>query len=64
MTMGMRPSPWVCTRLLSWMMEVVKGEPKVVDNPFRWDRVVVNCPGMKDYDPSMPRLYKWNELLK
>ena len=63
MTMGMRPSPWVCTRLLAWMMEVVKGEPKAMNNPFRWDKVVLNCPGMKDYDPSMPRLYKWNEVL-
>jgi hypothetical protein len=60
MAMGMSPSPWVCTRLLGWMMEIVMGDHKDENNPFRWDDVIVNCPGMDNYNPAMPRLYKWN----
>ena len=60
MAMGMSPSPWVCTRLLGWMAEIVKGNRRRIESPFGWDSVVVNCPGSPNYDPTMPRLYKWN----
>jgi hypothetical protein len=60
MAMGMKPSPWVTTRLLSWLTEVVKGNRAEATNPFKWDKVILNLPGMEDYDPSMPRVYKWN----
>jgi hypothetical protein len=46
------------------MVEFVVGDKACPDNPFRWDRVVLNLPGDPDYNPSMPRVYKWNELLK
>ena len=62
MAMGMRPSPWVTIRLLMWMMEVVVGDRKAVSNPFRWDSVKLNLPGSSSYDPSLPRVYKWNEI--
>ena len=61
MAMGMSPSPWVCTRLMGWMMEMVKGDPKQPGNPFGWNSVILNLPGMETYNPSMPRCYKWNE---
>ena len=64
MAMGMRPSPWVTIRLLMWMMEVVVGDRKAVTNPFRWDSVKLNLPGSSCYDPTLPRVYKWNEIAK
>ena len=61
MAMGMKPSPWVTIRLLSWMMEIVVGDRKETANPFRWDTVQINLPGAEDYNPSLPRVCKWNE---
>ena len=60
MAMGMKPSPFMTIRLLMWMMEIVIGDRKEKTNPFRWDHVVLNLPGTANYDPSMPRVYKWN----
>ena len=62
MAMGMCPSPWVTIRLLMWMMEIVVGYTKELSNPFRWDYLVLNLPGDPDYDPGMPRVYKWNTV--
>ena len=61
MAMGMKPSPWVTISLLSWMMEIVIGDVKEISNPFRWDSVNMNLPGSEDYNPSLPRVVKWNE---
>ena len=60
MAMGMKPSPFMTIRLLMWMMEMVIGDRQEKTNPFRWDYVVLNLPGTIKYDPSMPRVYKWN----
>ena len=27
---------------------------------FYWNSVLPNCPGTNKYDPSMPRLYRWD----
>ena len=62
MAMGMRPSPWVTIRLLMWMMEVVVGYRAEKTNPFRWDCIRLNLPGDDNYNPTMHRVYKWNEL--
>jgi hypothetical protein len=64
MAMGLRSSPWVTTRLVAWMVEFVIGDKACPQNPFRWDRIVLNLPGDPDYNPSMPRVYKWNDLHK
>ena len=48
--------------LLMWMMEVVVGDRTEVSNTFRWDSVKLNLPGSPAYDPTLPRVYKWNEL--
>ena len=60
MAMGMKPSPFMTIRLLMWMMEIVVGDRSERQNPFRWDYVVLNLPGTVTYDPSKPRVYKWN----
>ena len=64
MTMGMKPSPWVTCRQIGWLLEFVIGDYKDEKNPFRWDSVILNLPGGPDYNPQLPRVYKWNNLLQ
>jgi len=58
--MGMKPSPFICTRSFAWGLEIIKGDRLSLLNPFRRDRVIVNCPGKVNYDPMMCRLFKWD----
>ena len=60
--MGFRPSPYVCTQTFGWGEDAIRGDRKDKDNPLRWDSVKMNLPGNDDYDPSMPWVYKWDEL--
>ena len=46
------------------MLEFVVGDNKENNNPFRWDKAILNFPGDPGYDPYLPRIYKWNETLK
>ena len=64
MAMGFVPSPYVSCRLFSWAMEVIRGDRLLESNPFHWTKVVLNLPGMTDFDQSMPRVYKWNPKTK
>ena len=59
--MGFRPSPYVCTQTFGWGEDAIRGDRKDPDIPFRWDSVRMNLPGDKDYDPTMPWVYKWDE---
>lgn len=60
--MGLRLSPFICTQSFAWGEEIVRGDLKAEKNPFRWDKVVLNLPGSETYDPSMPWVYRWDEL--
>ena len=60
--MGLRSSPYNVIRATSWAEDVVRGNPLDKNNIFRWNRVVLNLPGMVDYDPRMPRGYKFDDL--
>ena len=62
MAMGMRPSPFVTVRLFAWAMEFIQGDRHDPLNPFHWSKVILNCPGSPTYDPSMPKVYKWNPV--
>lgn len=54
--MGLTSSPYVCIKGLLLALELVKGDPSCQDNPFHWDQVVLNLPGMPSYDPRQPML--------
>ena len=41
--------------------EMIRGNRHDVNNPFRWARVRLNLPGMRDYDPSTARVSKQRE---
>ena len=36
------------------------GDHLEIGDPFYWDKVILNLPGTKEYDPTMPRVYRWN----
>ena len=63
MAMGLVSSPYATTRIFAWAMEIIKGDRFDPANPFAWDKVILNLPGSESYDPSMPRVYKFNSLL-
>jgi hypothetical protein len=60
--MGFKPSPYVCTQTFSWSEEIIVGDHSDCKNPFFWDQVILNLPGMKEYNPVMPRVYRWNSI--
>ena len=44
----------------SWGDEIVRGDPSDQDNYMKWSEVKLNIPGMENYDPCMPWVYKFN----
>lgn len=52
--MGIRPSPYHSTRHLLRVRSYLMGDRQDPHNPFGWDRVMLNLPGMRDYDPRKP----------
>jgi hypothetical protein len=59
--MGMKPSPYNSVRYYYWGEEFVRGDPSAVDNPMRYDRVILNLPCTETYDPCLPKVMKWND---
>ena len=62
--MGFRPSPeWSC-RFYYLGEEFVRGDETSLSNPLRWDRIILNLPGNDDFNPSLPFVMKWNDIVK
>jgi len=34
-----------------------------LSNPLRWDKVVLNLIGSKTFNPALPQVFKWNEVV-
>jgi hypothetical protein len=56
--MGLRPSPFCAVQIMDWLDETVFGEHLDQDNVFLWDVVELNLPGMAQYSPAKPWVYK------
>ena len=56
--MGFRPSPYIATRHLLCARRFLLGNRFDKENPFCWDEVQLNLPGMDEYDPRKPWVYK------
>jgi hypothetical protein len=56
--MGLRPSSFCAVQIMDWLDETVFGEDLDQDNVFRWDVVELNLPGMPQYSPAKPWVYK------
>lgn len=54
MLMGFKPSPYVATQQRIMAEDVAHGDYLVRHNPYHWTIVVLNLPGMEDYDPTQP----------
>ena len=61
--MGLRSSPYNAARAMGWLDDIIRGNRLDGMNEFRWDSLILNLPGMSEYDPALPKVYKWNEEL-
>ena len=43
-------------------MEVITRDRNKSLNPFFWDVIIQKSPGTTSYDPTMPRLYRWDSI--
>jgi hypothetical protein len=63
--MGLEPNPFMAVRFYYyWAEEFVKGNRRERDNPLRWDHVKLNLSGHPEYDPTFPRVMKWDEIIR
>ena len=58
--MGMKPSLYNAVRFYYWGEEFAMGNLRDMSNPFGYDKVILNLPGMDSYDTTKPKLIKWN----
>jgi hypothetical protein len=58
--MGSNPSPYNVIRFYYWGKEFALGNLRDLSNPFGFDQVVLNLPGMESYDTTKPKFIKWN----
>ena len=56
--MGLTDSPFRSAQMMMVAKEKALGSHTDERNPFRWTVVVLNLPGNKLYDPTMPWVYK------
>ncbi len=56
--MGFTFSPFQAVQGVLWAEEVILGDRYDTNNPFRFEIVKLNLPGMTDYDPSIPWVCK------
>ncbi len=56
--MGLRPSPYFCVKGMLLAQEIMLGDRHDPRNVFRFDSVLLNLPGMKDYNAARPMVSK------
>jgi hypothetical protein len=56
--MGLKSSPYQAVQAMLVAKEIIGGNRHEASNAFRWDRVRMNLPGSKKYDPSLPWVSK------
>jgi hypothetical protein len=56
--MGCKSSPYQACQAMSVADELVRGSPRDMKNPFRWDWVRMNLPGSENYCCSKPWVSK------
>jgi hypothetical protein len=58
--MGSRPSPYNAILFYYLAEEFIRGNPSDRSNPFMWDKVILNLPGSPNFDPTCPKVIKWD----
>ncbi len=56
--MGLKDSPYRSMQLMIKAKYIAYGDRTDDANPFQWETVVLNLPGNKDYDPTLPWVMK------
>ena len=59
---GWNQSPEQATTFYYWAEDFIRGNRKDHANPLRWDSVILNLLGSKQYNPSLPNVYKWDKV--
>ena len=62
--MGFSPSPFYATAFYYIALEFVIGNHSDKDNHLRWDRVKLNLPGSRHFNPALPWIVKWNDQIE
>ena len=62
--MGFGPSPFLVIHFYYHGEEFIIGNRRDSNSALRWDKVVLNCPGSKTFDPQFPWVYKLDNLYK
>ena len=44
--------------------ELIRGDRMDLSNSLRFDKVIINAVGSKDYNPALPNVYKYNRVNK
>jgi hypothetical protein len=55
-----KPSPYYAVQFYYLVEEFVRGHHLDKANPFYWDDIILNLPGSASYDPTRPRVIKWD----
>jgi hypothetical protein len=62
--MGLKPSPFMAIMFYYWAEEFARGNRREKNNPLRWEFVKLNLPGDPRYDPTLPRVMKWDRAIE
>ena len=60
--MGFKLSPHLAMQFLAIALETCTGDPLQTSNPFYWDSVKLNLPGLIAFNPSLSWIYECNRI--
>ena len=58
--MGFRASPFYAVFFYYMAEEFIRGNHLDQKNALRWDEIVLNLPGERDFNPALPWCMKWD----
>ena len=61
---GMKQSPELAAAFYYIAEEFIRGKQDAINNPLRWDSIILNLIGNHQYNPSFPNVYKWDNIAK
>ena len=56
--MGLTGSPYQAVQTATRAKRLILGDRRDQNNLFRWDSIIINAPGDKDYNPTLPWIFK------
>ena len=59
---GGNESPELATTFYYLAEEFIRGNHTDLNNPLRWDDIILNLIGNPDFDPTLPNVFKWDSI--